>query len=593
MSTMSLKQRLFAILAADAVGYSRLMAGDAHETVATLDAARAVFHAQVALHQGRIIDTAGDSVLAVFDTAIGAVEAARTIQSVLREAAEPFPEERRMRFRIGIHLGDVLEKTDGTVYGDGVNIAARLQTLAPAGGVTLSEAVRSTLRGKLAVQLQDLGEQAVKNISSPVRVFQIVDGTAAVASAGELPSPVPAPAPAVPASPVPLPDRPSIIVLPFQNMSGDPEQEYFADGITEDIITDVSNIEGLFVIARNTAFTFKRQNVDVKEVGRRLGVRHVLEGSVRKAGTKVRINVQLIDAKSGGHLWAERFDRDLDNIFALQDEVTTRIVASLEGRLGQNVKMPNRERRTVDAQAYDLLLRARNMLGRYTPAATTEGKALAQQALAIDPKLARAFALLSIVETASYTNGWSDSSALERARDLAQQARDTDPNDAICWFVMSNALMWSRRLDEAAFASQRGIEIDSNSAEAHGPVGSGLHCHGMHEAALEAYERALSLDPYYDVWLHARGRVEFALGLDAAAEATFQRRLDLTPNSDVSRAYLASLFGHLGRIEEAKAMWNELMMRHPHYTPALTQRVLPYRDPAPLERFLEGLRQAG
>jgi adenylate cyclase len=287
-----LKQRLTAIFAADAVGYSRLMAIDDRATVVALDAARAVFRAHIESNHGRVIDMAGDSVLVVFETAAGAVIAAIAVQRDPGVSSDGAPQDRQMHFRIGVHLGDVIEKADGTVYGDGVNIAARLQALAEPGSIVVSEAVHKAVRGRVGAEFVDRGEQEVKNIAHPVRAFRAAfarpsaDGAAATSTSS--------------APTLRLPDRPSLAVLPFINMSGDPEQEYFADGITEDIITDVSKVSGLFVIARNSSFAFKRRNVDIKDVGRTLGVRHVLEGSVRKVGTRVRINVQLIDAESGG-----------------------------------------------------------------------------------------------------------------------------------------------------------------------------------------------------------------------------------------------------------------------------------------------------
>ena len=585
MAGTDLKQKLVAILAADAAGYSRLMAADASATVAALDAARAVFRAQVASNRGRIIDTAGDSVLAVFETAAGAVDAAISVQERLAESARALPEERRMRFRIGVHLGDVIEKTDGSVYGDGVNIAARLQALAAPGGITVSEAIRSALRGKLGAALDDLGEQTVKNIAEPVRVYKVSGGQADAAP----------PKGVIADRDLQLPDKPSIAVLPFTNLSGDAEQEYFADGITEDIITDVSNISGLFVIARNTSFTFKKQSVDVKEVGRRLGVRHVLEGSVRKAGSKVRINVQLIDAASGGHVWAERFDRDLEDIFALQDEVAQRIVESLEVKLTGGERARHRDRGKVNSEAYDCLLRARSVLMQFTPQANAAARALVERALALEPGLARGYAILSVAQATAYLNGWHDAGpdSLEQALALARKAQEADPHDAMSWNVLGIQLMWLRRLDEAEAAVRRALALDGNLADAHGGLGNVLHFGGAHEAAIACYARALRLDPNFDLWMHALGRAQFALGRHAEAEASFRRRLIHLPNSDVTRAYLASLYGHAGRNDDARRVWSELRESNPGYRVEHTLRVLPYRDRMPLDQFVAGLRKAG
>ncbi len=320
VTSTDLRRHLVAILAADAVGYSRLMGSDEIGTVKALDAARTVFRNQIERNQGRIVDMAGDSVLAMFDSAIGAVNAALAVQDSLATSMMVVPEEGRMRFRIGVHLGDVVEKPDGTAYGDGVNIAARLQMLSAPGGIAVSESIHTAVRGKVAVSFEDQGEHLVKNIADPLRVFSAKPGRHATT-----PSTL-----ATPASGLPMPDRPSIAVLPFTNMSGDPEQEYFADGVVEDIITALSRIRWLFVIARNSSFTFKGKAVDVRHVGRELGVRYVLEGSVRKAGNRVRMTGQLVEAETGRHLWANRFDGELAELFDLQDRITESVVFAIE-----------------------------------------------------------------------------------------------------------------------------------------------------------------------------------------------------------------------------------------------------------------------
>ncbi len=583
-----LKQKLAAILAADVAGYSRLMSLDERATVAALDAARAVFRAQIDAKRGRVIDMAGDSVLAAFETAAGAVGAALAVQQLLADSGKDQPEDRRMRFRIGVHLGDVIEKADGTVYGDGVNIAARLESLAEPGGITVSDAVYGAVRGKVSAQFADQGEQQVKNIAYPVRAFRITGMASPAAPAAAAPR-----APAEPA--LRPPEKPSLAVLPFNNMSGDPEQEYFADGITEDIITDVSKVPGMFVIARNSSFTYKKQNVDVKEVGRKFGVRHVLEGSVRKAGMKVRINVQLIDAESGGHVWAERFDRDLEDIFALQDEVTQKIVAALKVNLAGGGPAQPRTRGKVNTEAYDYLLRARSCILQFTPHGLAEGRAMLERALEIDPAMTQGRAYLAITVLLEYLNGWNNAGPerLEQSLALARKAYEADESNALACNALAIGLIWSRRLDEAEPLSRRAIEIDPNLSEAHGSLGNALHFAGKHEEAIAAFEQALRLDPEFHVWIHAVGRAQFALGRYAEAEASFKRRLIHMPKSDVTRAYLASLYGHTGRIDEAKRLWRELMEINPKYTPELTLRILPYKDRAPLDQFIEGLRKAG
>lgn len=532
---------------------------------------------------------AGDSVLAVFATAAGAVTTAIAVQRELSTSSAAAPNDWRMRFRIGVHLGDVLEKADGTVYGDGVNIAARLQALAEPGGIIVSDAVHGAVRGRFGAEFVDQGEQQVKNIGHPVRTFKVAPESLSGNGIAATPTPTSS------APPLRLPDKPSLAVLPFTNISGDPEQEYFADGITEDIITDVSKISGLFVIARNSSFTFKSHRVDIKEVARKLGVRHVLEGSVRKVGMRVRINVQLIDAESGGHVWADRYDRDIEDIFLVQDEVTRKIVQMLEVTLTGSERARWHLRGKVNAEAYDYLIRARRCLLEFTAASLVEGRAMLERALAIDAEMAQAYAYLSIAYGYEYVNAWNGrtESDLGHALELARKACAVDPLEAVSHHALAVALMWLRRLDEAESAARRAIELDPNFSVSHGALGNVLHFAGRHEEAIESLERAFRLDPQFNVWIHAMGRVEFALRRYGEAEATFNRRLIHMPTSDVTRAYLASLYGHTQRPDEARRVWRELIALNPRYTIALTLRVLPYSNPAPLEHLVEGLRKAG
>jgi adenylate cyclase len=585
VSGSELKQRLAAILAADVSGYSRLMAGDERATVAALDAARKVFRSHIEASQGRVIDMAGDSVLAVFETANGAVQAALAIQQALGAASQGVPEDRRMRFRIGVHLGDVVEKADGTVYGDGVNIAARLEGLAEPGGIAVSDSIRSAVRGKVTAGFEDRGEQQVKNIPHPVRAFAVrAAGAAPAAAARGAAEPERTPS-----------GKPSIAVLPFNNMSGDPEQEYFADGITEDIITDISKISGLFVIARNSSFTFKKQSVDVKEVGRKLGVRHVLEGSVRKAGNKVRINAQLIDAETGGHVWAERYDRDLEDIFAVQDEVTRKVVEALKVNLTRSEQARSEGRGKVNAEAYDHLIRGRRCLLQFSAEAAREGRAMFERALAIDPEMAQAYANLAILICTEYANDWNGAGPdhLERALELAHKACTLDEFEPASHQALGITLIWLRRPDEAEQALRRAIELDPNHAHARGSLGNALDFAGRHEEAIAHIEQAIRLDPEFDLWIHSLGRAQFSLERYEEAEASFRRRLIRMPRSDVTRAYLASLYGLTGRHEEARQLWRELMEINPKFSLEHLRRVMPFKTPATLDRLAEGLRRAG
>ena len=342
------RQRLMAILAADVAGYSRLMASDERGTVVALDAARHVFKLRIESNQGRVIDMAGDSVLAVFETATGAVTAALDVQKALRSSTDAMPEPRRMRFRIGVHLGDVFEKADGTIYGDGVNIAARLEGLAEPGGITVSDSVRNAVRGKVGGSFEDQGDRSVKNIPHPVRTFRLTlpgsVGSRQTLASGEID--------------LSLPNKPSIAVLPFANMAGGREQEYFADGVVEDIITALSRFHSLFVIARSSSFTYKGKATDVRTVARELGVRYVLEGSIRRSGDRVRVTGQLIDALTGNHIWAERYDRVLEDVFAVQEEVTQSIVRAIAPQVEASEREKARRRRPENLTAYEIALSA-------------------------------------------------------------------------------------------------------------------------------------------------------------------------------------------------------------------------------------------
>ena len=376
------QRKLAAILSADAVGYSRLMGDDEAATVAALDGARAVFREVIAAHRGRVVDTAGDSVLAVFDSVVEAVAGAAEIQDRLTEENAAVAEDRRMRFRIGINLGDLIAKPDGTIYGDGVNIAARLESLAEPGGVTLSEDAYRQVRNKLDLAFEDIGEHAVKNISEPVRAYRIKgrgDGGA----------------PKTPEDGAAMMARPALAVLPFNNMSGDAEQDYFADGLTEDLITALSLDKTFPVIARNSTFVYKGKSTDIRQVAKELGARYVLEGSVRKAANRVRINAQLIDAETGHHIWADKFDRELEDIFELQDEITARIAATIEPELHRAEQMRSLAKKPANLEAWDYVQRGMADLAAFTAEGNLRAREMFERALALDPDYAHAHAGLS------------------------------------------------------------------------------------------------------------------------------------------------------------------------------------------------------
>lgn len=573
-------RRLAAILSVDVVAYSRLMGADEAGTLAAMQAhRRELWDPVIQEHGGRLVATAGDSLLIEYASAVAAVETAVIIQKGMIERTANMPEEKRMRLRMGVNIGEVIVEKDD-IFGDGVNIAARLQALADVGGLAISGNVHEQVRGKLDIRFRDDGLHEVKNIDHPVHVWRWSTGKMAALATSP---------------PLALPDKPSIAVLPFDNMSGDKEQEYFADGMTEDIITDLSKASGLFVIARNSSFSYKGRNIDIRDVCKELGVRYVLEGSVRRAGNRMRINAQLIDGRDGGHIWAERFDRNLEDIFALQDEVTREIVAALQVELTPREKSLRQEVGKANPIAYDYFYRARNLLFNFSAKSIVEAQELLRKALEIDPKMAPAHAMLGISLSTEYINDWNGAPVenLERGLDLAARAREIDENAVISHIAVSICSSWLGRLEEAAAAARRAIELDPNQAQAYTALGQALDFAGHHAEAIDLFEQGYRHDPQFDLTLHLMARAQMALGRDEEAEMNFRRRLIHNPRTDTTRAYLAALLGDLGRLDEARALWAELMTVNPAFDPERSRAILPYATPVFFDRFYGGLAKAG
>ena len=586
MASERATRRLAAILAADVVGYSRLMAADEAGTLAALKAHRKeLIDPKTAEHSGRIVKLMGDGALVEFASVVDAVECAVAIQRGMGERNAGIPEDRRIVFRIGINLGDIIIDGDD-IYGDGVNVAARLEGLAEPGGICISSSAREQVIDKVPVRFADLGEQSMKNIERPIRIYYVVlEGTPATAE----------PAAATAASPE-LPDKPSIAVLPFVNMSGDPEQEYFADGISEDIITALSKISQLFVIARNSSFTFKGKTVRIQEVSKNLGVRYVLEGSVRKAGNRVRITSQLVDGVTGGHLWAERFDRDLTDIFAVQDEVTQEIVSALALNLTEGEQQRLASEHTDNLEAYDCFLRGRERWWRHTKEPNVQAQGMLQRAVELDPNFAPAYAFLALAHMHDYVNQWSasPSRSLERAHELAQRAVALDDSYPRAHWALGAIYLWMRRHDEAISEIERAISLDPNFADGHIVLGFILHYAGRSEEALECFDRGMAFDPYHpDIYLHFQAQAHFQLGRYENAIGILKRRLIRNPDTDISRVLLAASYGHLGRIDEARAEWQEVFRVNPDYSLEHRRKVLPYKNPADFEPLVDGLRKTG
>ncbi|MCA1409091.1 tetratricopeptide repeat protein [Ensifer sp. IC3342] len=584
MANESIRRRLAAILAADVVGYSRLMERDEKSTHTLLMARwKEVLEPLVAIHQGRVFKRTGDGVFVEFGSAVNAVECAATLQQAMAAANRDMPEDRAIVLRVGVNLGDIMVE-DSDLYGDGVNVAARLETLANPGGVAISDGVHEYVHGRVGIDFVDSGYHEVKNIERPVHVWSWSPNDRTndpIKTAAE--------------TPPQLPKKPSIAVLPFDNMSGDPEQGYFADGITEDIITDLSKVSGLFVIARNSSFAYKGKTPDIRKVSRELGVRYILEGSVRRATDRIRINAQMIDGMTGGHLWAERYDRGLEDIFAVQDEVTRTIVNALKVKLTAGEEERRESRAKVDPEAYDLLVRARQSILHFNSVSSLEARSMLERAVAIDPGLAAAYASLSIIALTEFINQWNGATPdnLTQAFELAHKAIDTDDTEPQGHHALSLVLAFMRRLDEAERAAERAIELDPNSASVYTALGGIRDFQGRHEDALALYTRAHRLDPQFDLSLHFLGRALLSLGRFNEAEIAFKRRLTLAPRSDMTRFYLACLYGRIGRHEEARRYWREVLEVNSNFSVDHLKRALPYRDPDLLDRLMDGLRDAG
>ena len=583
------KRRLVAIFAADVEGYSRLMGADEVGTLDALTARREVLDGLIASHGGRIANTAGDSVLAEFGSAVDAVRCATEAQGALAKANSTLPENRQINFRIGVHVGDVMVRT-GDLFGDGVNIAARLQTLAKAGGLCVSSVTYDQVRKILPLQFTDLGAQAVKNIEEPVRAYEVrAQGATAPSALGEASS-------LVDGKPLALPDKPSIAVLPFQNMSGDPEQEYFADGMVEEIITALSRFKWLFVIARNSSFTFKGKAVDIKEVGRRLGVRYVLEGSVRKASGKVRIAGQLIDAITGAHIWADRFERDLTDVFALQDEVTVAVVSAIQPKLLQTEIAMATRRRSENLTAYDFYLRALPQFYLTTPEGLAEAIRLAYRALELDPRFGAVAALAGACHNINVTMGYASDPQFDRKEairllHLALSIDDSDP-DTLGMAAMISAFMVGDSESEIEMAD-RAVALNPNSYLAWRGRGWVYEIAGQPEQAVQSFERAIRMSPV-DPTLHTTfvgmGMALIELRRFDEAIVAGKKAQHRTPSYAGAYRCLASAFAHLGRDDEAREAAARVLETDPAFT--ISAMIARSRQ-AKAKLWIEGLRKAG
>jgi adenylate cyclase len=576
------ERRLAAILAADVAGYSRLMGEDEEGTLAALKAIRRELgDPKIKEHRGRIVKTTGDGLLVEFASVVDAVRCAVEVQRemALRNAA--VPQERRIEFRMGINLGDII-KDGRDIYGDGVNIAARLEGLAEPGGICVTRVVRDQVRDKLDFAFEDAGEQQVKNIARPIRVHRLLisEGVAATV-------------------PLALPDKPSLAVLPFQNMSGDPEQEYFADGMVEEITTAISRLPWLFVIARNSSFTYKGKSIDVKQVARELGVRYVLEGSVRKSGNRVRITGQLIDATTGNHIWADRFDGALDDVFDLQDQVASSVVGAIEPRLRLSEIERASRKPTGSLDAYDLYLRALAQMYRFTAEGFDEAIVLARQALAIDPSYAPAAALVGWCRQLQRVQGWgelSDDDIAEGVR-LARQALEAARDDPdTMWQSRWTLFVLAGEAAMAAAVVDRAVTLNPNAALAWTVKGWIHALRNQPAAAIEAFERALRLSPFDPLGYYNAVGLAIAHLVARRFEPAIEwaeRALHDQPRVATAIRVKIVANAHLGRLDEARAELGRVLAIDPKLTIAAMRVLFVSAAPEFVELYVTGLRLAG
>lgn len=588
----ALQQRLAAILVADVAGYTRLMAADEHATVAALDRARAIIRARVEGAGGRVIDMAGDSALALFETATGAVQAALDIQDEMATAGAHVPEARRMRYRIGLHLGDVIVKPDGSIYGDGVNIAARLQALAEPGGVTISDGLRGAVLGKVAADFVDQGDQQVKNVAHPVRAYALDTGTG-----------VPKPRPPAAAAVLALPDRPSIAVLPFLNISGDPEQEYFADGMVEDIITELSRFQRLFVIARNTSFTYKGRSVDVRKVAQELGVHFVLEGSVRRSGDKVRISAQLINGDTGVHVWAERYEDVLSDLFELQERITRQVVASMVPQIeSEEMRLLDRGKRRY-SEADDIAWRAAKTLtdGEFQgrPALVDEALRLAGQAVASNAECQQAWAVLASAHSWRVFLAWTH----DRKADLAAGRRAADvlmqlaPNDSRSYYLRGVVESLTGEFSASVADMRRALALNPNDAPPQFFLAHLEASSGEIERAKQVAAQAARLSPK-DRWVST---AHLAMATCAFLENDLRALHDWSalaiqsqPSHPFRRVLMIAYAAQAGDDALLRANVEKLQSFAPDFIPSLFRGdTVPLRRPRDMQALLEVLRKAG
>jgi adenylate cyclase len=579
MAEARIERRLAAILAADVAGYSRLMGNDEEGTLAALKACRhELIDPKVAEHRGRIVKTTGDGTLVEFASAVDAVRCAMEIQRVMAARCAATPEDRRIEFRIGINVGDIISD-GGDIYGDGVNIAARLEALASPGAICLSDNAYQQIKGKLTINVSDIGEQSLKNIAWPVRVYRVQLNGATTAR-----------------TPLPIPDKPSIAVLPFDNLSADPDQAYLADGFVEAITAALSHIRSFFVIARNSAFTYKGRAMNVRDIGRELGVAYLLEGSVQKSGNRLRITVQLVETEGGAHVWSSHYDGTLDDIFNLQDRITEQVAGALQPSIRIAEIERSRRKQPQDLGAYGYTMRAMPHVWMLENEESAKALELLDKALTVDPKYPLALSLTGWCHAQRAVYNWSDDVAGSQAlaRTLAERAAELSGDDPLILSVLGAVHTIVGNLGTARVLLERALALDPNAAWAWSRLGYVESLSERPERAIEDFERALRLSPLDPMNFNSHAGMAFAYqaaqNCDKAV-ALYRRALEERPHAVWIYRYLASALFDASRMTEAKEAFLQVMRNYPGLTVTKFRQAMP---PSPIvDRMVDNLRELG